>query len=104
MKEILEVEESGEKQSAQEPANIFFKDPHLVTFEKESYPSIEDGGEDGDHSPRIANSLWNKYETKSEDATGATSSRHDANLLDNMIQVLQTTTSELRNGSKRQTV
>lgn len=57
-------------------------DKHMPNFEFNSYPDIEN---QDDHSPRIVDELWSKYEKQSNDEIGATNLRHEPLLLDRLI-------------------
>lgn len=74
------------------------KDMHLPTFAAEEYPLLE---QVSDMSPRMKDEVWTSYESQSETAQGATTLRHDPALLDKLIQVFQSTSSDLKIAAKR---
>ena len=77
------------------------KDVHLPTFSEGEYPQIE---QSSDTSPRMKDEVWTQYENLSNGANGATSLRHDPQLLDKLIQVFQQPISDLKQVAKRNKV
>lgn len=58
-------------------------DKRIPTFTHDTYPLLD---AIADNSPRLKDETWSSYESQSETKNGATTLRHDAQLLEKLLQ------------------